>query len=54
MLHWWVIPAFVVLVLLVWGFYLGLKVRGGDGVRSQGRTLVDKPEDNPSSDLPPD
>jgi hypothetical protein len=51
MLHVWLIPALVILVLALLGFYLVVKVRGGSGVRTEGRTLMDKPE--PEEDLPP-
>jgi hypothetical protein len=48
MLHWWLIPLLVALVVLLWAFYQVLKRNGGTGVRTEGRTLVDKPdEDNP-------
>jgi hypothetical protein len=45
MLDVWLIPALVVLFLVVSGFYLLMKYRGGSGVRTDGRTLVDKPGD---------
>ncbi len=45
MLHWWLIPVLVFVALLLWGFYLVVRARGGPGVRSDGRTLVDKPDD---------
>ncbi len=53
MLHVWLIPALIVLVLVLFGFYLGLKVRGGSGVRTTGKTLVDEPDedDNPPPGL---
>ena len=48
MLHWWLIPLLVAIVVLLWAFYLVLKHQGGTGVRTEGRTLVDKPdEENP-------
>lgn len=48
MLHWWLIPALLVLVALLWSFYVLIKYQGGPGVRTEGRTLVDKPdEENP-------
>jgi hypothetical protein len=51
MLHVWLIPVLVVLVLAVWLFYLALRAKGGTGVRTDGRTVVDKPE--AEEDLPP-
>ena len=51
MLHVWLIPALVILALVLVGFYLLLRVRGGSGVRTEGRTLMDKPE--PEEDMPP-
>ncbi len=48
MLHVWLIPALVVVALVLLVFYLVLKSKGGTGVRTEGRTLVDKPdEENP-------
>ena len=51
MLHVWLIPALVILALVLVGFYLLLRVHGGSGVRTEGRTLMDKPE--PEEDMPP-
>ncbi len=45
MLHWWLIPALILLGLLLWAFYLVVRSQGGSGVRTEGRTLVDKPEE---------
>jgi hypothetical protein len=45
MLHVWLLPALAILVLVLAAFYLIVKFAGGTGVRSNGRTLVDKPED---------
>ena len=48
MLHWWLIPLLVAMFVLLWAFYMVLKHSGGSGVRTEGRTLVDKPdEENP-------
>ena len=49
MLHWWLIPALVILGLVIVVFYLTVKFTGGTGIRTEGRTVVDKPqeEDNP-------
>ena len=51
MLHIWLIPALMILLAVVCGFYLVVKLRGGSGVRTDGRTIVDKPaeEDTDSS-----
>lgn len=45
MLHWWLIPLLVLLALALWSFYGVIKHQGGSGVRTEGRTLVDKPDD---------
>ena len=49
MLHVWLIPALVILAIVVAIFYLTVRVRGGSGIRSEGRTVHDEPgeEDNP-------
>lgn len=49
MLDWWLFPLLVVLFLVLWIFYKVMKNRGGAGIRTEGRTLVDKPDD----DAPP-
>lgn len=51
MLHVWLVPALIVLLLIVLGFYLLVKARGGSGARTTGRTLVDQPGSD--EDLPP-
>jgi hypothetical protein len=51
MLHVWLIPILVILAIALTGFYLVVKLKGGSGVRSDGRTLMDRPE--PEEDLPP-
>ena len=45
MLHVWLLPALAILVVVLAGFYLIVKFTGGTGVRSAGRTLLDKPDD---------
>ncbi len=52
MLHWWLLPALAVLVVVLWTFYLVLKSRGGSGVRTEGKTVLDKPTEE--HDLPPE
>ncbi len=50
-LHLWLIPALVILFLAVTLLYLVVRFTGGSGVRTDGRTVVDKPvedEDHPS------
>jgi hypothetical protein len=53
MLHWWLIPLMALFVLAVVAFYLIVRFTGGSGIRTEGRTLVDKPseeeDDKPSS-----
>ena len=51
MLHIWLIPAVVVLVLLLFALYLTVRHSGGAGVRTDGTTLLDKPSEE--HDLPP-
>jgi hypothetical protein len=45
MLHVWLVPTLVVLFLLLCGFYLFLKFKGGTGERTDGQTLLDKPSE---------
>jgi len=52
MLHWWLIPLLVVFTLVLWGFYLVVQHKGGTGVRTEGKTVLDKPEEE--HDLPPE
>ncbi|HTL58643.1 MAG TPA: hypothetical protein VL361_23355 [Candidatus Limnocylindrales bacterium] len=51
MLHVWLVPALVILALVLIVFYIILKLKGGSGVRTEGRTLLDRPE--PEEDPPP-
>jgi len=44
MLHVWLLPAMIVFSLGMGVFYLVVRFSGGSGVRTDGRTLVDKPE----------
>jgi cytochrome c-type biogenesis protein CcmH/NrfF len=50
MLHLWLIPALVVLFVVVFVFYLAVRRQGGAGVRTEGRTLVDQPDEEPPED----
>ena len=51
MLHVWLVPLLAFLVVALWIAYLLVKHRGGDGVRTTGRCLI---EDNTSDeDCPP-
>jgi len=45
MLHIWLIPVLLVFVVIIAAFYLLLKFKGGSGARTEGRTLVDKPDE---------
>ena len=47
MLHVWLIPALILFALVVLAFYLVVRHQGGSGVRTEGRTLLDKPDENP-------
>ncbi len=51
MLHVWLIPALIVAAVVVAGFYLLIKFKGGPGDRSEGKTVLDKPSEE--KDLPP-
>jgi hypothetical protein len=51
MLHIWLIPALAVLILLLSGLYLLIRFKGGSGVRTEGKTMLDKPGED--QDLPP-
>jgi hypothetical protein len=48
-LHFWLIPLLVVVFILLSTFYLVIKFKGGTGVRTEGRTLVHKAEDDEAS-----
>ncbi len=45
MLHVWLVPILVVFAIVLVSFYLLLRFKGGTGVRTEGKTLVDKPEE---------
>ena len=45
-LHFWLIPALVILAVCLSAFYLIVRFTGGTGVRTEGRTLVDKPDED--------
>jgi hypothetical protein len=51
MLHWWLMPLMAVVSIGIWTFYLAVRLSGGRGVRTDGRTVVDKPvqEDDDSA-----
>ncbi len=51
MLDLWLIPALAVLAVVVAVFYLAVRLRGGSGVRTEGRTVHHEPTDE--DDLPP-
>lgn len=51
MFHVWLIPTLIILVAVLWALYLLIKYRGGSGVRTEGKTVVDKPVDE--EDPPP-
>ena len=50
MLHVWLIPALIVLIVALAVLYLIVKFTGGSGERTDGRTLLDLPEE----ERPPD
>jgi hypothetical protein len=45
-LHFWLIPLLVVMFVSLSAFYLVIKFKGGTGIRTEGRTLLHKPEDD--------
>jgi hypothetical protein len=45
-LHFWLIPLLVVMLIVLSAFYLVIKFKGGSGVRTEGRTLVHKSGDD--------
>jgi len=49
MLDVWLLPALAILVVVLAAFYLIVRFAGGSGVRRDGRTLVDKPDDEDHS-----
>ena len=51
MLHVWLIPMLLILLVILVVFYLVVRAQGGSGARTEGRTLLDKPdEENPPSE----
>jgi hypothetical protein len=51
MLHVWLIPMVLILLIILVVFYLVIRNQGGSGARTEGRTLLDKPdEENPPSE----
>jgi hypothetical protein len=51
MLDWWLFPALLVFMGIIWALYVVMKHHGGTGVRTEGRTLVDN-RDSRSSSFP--
>jgi hypothetical protein len=51
MLHVWLIPLLVIFLVVLAGFYLLIRSQGGTGVRTDGKTVVDKP--GVEEDMPP-
>ena len=52
MLHVWLIPVVLLLAVALGGFYLVVRFRGGTGVRTEGKTLLDEPAE--FHDMPPE
>jgi hypothetical protein len=50
-LHFWLLPLMAILSVSVWIFYMAIRYTGGPGVRSDGRTVVDKPVHDDNSPL---
>jgi hypothetical protein len=42
-LHFWLIPLLAIVVIAIVAFFYAMKLKGGSGVRTEGRTVVDKP-----------
>jgi hypothetical protein len=51
-LHFWLIPLLLVTAALLTIFYLVVKFKGGSGVRTEGRTVMDKPGHEESTTHP--
>lgn len=51
MLHVWLIPVVVIAFLVLLGFYLLIKSKGGTGVRTDGKTVLHKEQSE--EDMPP-
>ncbi len=51
MLHVWLAPVVAALAVGMAGFYLVIRLYGGSGVRTEGKTMVHKPMSE--EDLPP-
>jgi len=45
-LHFWLIPLLLVAAGLLTIFYLVIKFKGGTGIRTEGRTLLHKPDED--------
>jgi hypothetical protein len=45
-LHFWLIPVLAILTAGTAILYLVVRLTGGSGVRTEGRTVVDKPVDD--------
>jgi hypothetical protein len=45
MIDWWLIPVLLVFSVVLWALYVLVSRRGGSGERTDGRTLVDKPDE---------
>ncbi len=43
MLHIWLIPVLVIMAIILFAFFYAMKFKGGSGVRTSGRTVVEKP-----------
>jgi len=45
-LHFWLLPCLAILFIAIWIFYMAMKHTGGPGIRTDGRTVLDKPVDD--------
>ena len=50
MLHIWLIPLLIAFVVLLILFYVIIRGFGGSGVRTEGRTVHDAPDENAPTD----
>ena len=51
MLHWWLLPVLAVFLMTIGALYLTVRLTGGTGIRTDGRTLLHKHD--PEDDSPP-
>jgi hypothetical protein len=45
MLDVWLAPAIIIGLAVIWGFYMVVRRKGGSGVRTDGKVVWDKPDE---------